>query len=304
MFTEVGVEGFANLTRAKNSYDIPTVVQKIRETVGSFALTLGIGKGRLENVTDMQNALWLSKSLEEAGRFSHTLSAAELNELGKTITKANNTRVLDARKRTQFILETIDNYFQQNGLINRTDIKYFSNLNDVVFFAFNDQRLSGTDKFIRLKPSIEKFNLKYDEQPTDNRSGNKAFNYSGLLSVGINKYVPKNLKHQNNFGISAELRYQSNDYSEYYIAQGNPVNSLDLESTLKQGGLAGFFDHGIYPNSRTLINFTAQASGGYQDVDGQESHYISTQLLASWNYFISYRTRIKCSIIALYQDNM
>ena len=140
MFTEVGVEGFANLTRAKNSYDIPTVVQKIRETVGSFALTLGIGKGRLENVTDMQNALWLSKSLEEAGRFSHTLSAAELNELGKTITKANNTRVLDARKRTQFILETIDNYFQQNGLINRTDIKYFSNLNDVVFFAFNDQR--------------------------------------------------------------------------------------------------------------------------------------------------------------------
>jgi hypothetical protein len=304
MFTELGVESFANFTGGRNRFGLPVILQKTNTNYASFAIILGIGKGRLENITDMQNALWLNKSLEEAGRLSHVLTPTELNELGKSITKGNNTRVLDARKRTQFILETIDNYFQENGLINKTDIKYFSNLNDIVFFAFNDPRLSGTEKFIRLKPFIEKFDHSMNESPTDNRTEIEALNYSALLSIGINRHLPKNLKHQNDFGIAAELKYQSNDYNARSFYGGNPIGVIDMESAMKQAGLSGFFKHGIYPNSRTLINFQAEARGGYQDLEGESSGYFSSQLQASWNYFISYRTRLTCNVAAQYQKNI
>ena len=303
-FTEIGTAVSANYGSNKNVYDPPNIEQKYKNTYGSLALTLGIGNGRLENVTDMQNALWLNKALASEARLKRALTPTELVGLGQTITNANNTRVLDARKRTQFILETIDNYFQQNELINKTDIKYFSNLNDIVFFAFNDFRLSGTEKFIRLKPYIEKFELNQSEQPVDNRNKVEAFNYSTLLTAGINKHVPQNLHHQDDLGIAIELSYHSLDYRERDFVGGNIISELDLESNLKQAGLTGFYHHGIYPNSRTLINFKADTRGGYQDFEGESSFYFLGRLEASWNYFISYRTRLICNLGAQYLHNI
>jgi hypothetical protein len=153
-FIELGTEATANIY-ANNSKGNPiSGVLKNNQTEYSIAINTGIGAGRLENITDMQNALWLAKALEASGSISHTLSATALNELGRTLTKANNTRVLDGRKRTQFVLATVDNFFQQKGLVGKTDINYFSNLNDILFFAFNTQRLSGTEKYIRFTPAI------------------------------------------------------------------------------------------------------------------------------------------------------
>lgn len=102
----------------------------------------------------MQNALWLNKALEEATLLSRQLSGDELNELGKTITKGNNTRVVDLRKRTRFILKIVDDFFQQKEIINSTNINYFSHLNDIMFFTVNNPRLSGTEHFIRFTPEI------------------------------------------------------------------------------------------------------------------------------------------------------
>ena len=111
-FTELGADIFTSINTNKNADGNNPGLSKTRNGQYTIVINTGIGKGRLENITDMQNALWLSNALQTANSLLQPLSAIELNELGRTITTANNSRILDARKRTQFILETVDNYLQ------------------------------------------------------------------------------------------------------------------------------------------------------------------------------------------------
>lgn len=303
-FTELGADMSAQSYNSKSTYIGPSAVQKDNRNDQLLAITAGIGKGRLENITDMQNALWLNEALEKEGRLSRTLSTGELNGLGRAITAANNTRVLDARKRTQFILETIDGYFQQNGLINKTDIKYFSNLNDIAFFTFNVPRLSGTETFIRLIPAITNFNGKNSQQPADEKNESKATTWSALLSMGVSKYVPVNLKHQNNYGASLRLNYFSNHRNDKFYTAGILTNEFDFNPELRQAGAALFFQHAIYPNTRTIVSFLLDSETGYQDVGDESGFFEIANLTGSLNYFISYRTRFTCNLGVAYQNNI
>jgi hypothetical protein len=302
-FTELGAELYSYGYSNKISSD-GALYNLDKQGQYNIVFNTGIGKGRLENVTDMQNALWLSKALTTENTLSRSLSDEELNELGRTITKANNTRVLDARKRTQFMLETVDNYLQQKGLINKTDIRYFSNLNDILFFAFNSPRLSGTEKFIRLKPGISAYGTRQKQSYNVSKSDHVATSKSLALSTGINKYNPTNLVHQNNYGAAVILSYNSLDFTEKYTAAGSTPINAKTNTILKQAGVNLFYEHAIYPNTRTTINFNLQAQAGYQAQETVTSFYHSTNLAGSVNYFISYRTRLTCSVGTVYQQNV
>jgi hypothetical protein len=303
-FIELGTAATANIYTNKATNTVTTMVSKRNQIEYSLATNTGIGTGRLENITDMQNALWLTKALEASGSISHTLSAAELNELGRTITKANNTRVLDGRKRTQFVLATVDNFFQQKGLVGKTDISYFSNLNDILFFAFNTQRLSGTEKYIRFTPAIAGYyynntqnsNIDKDKQRTDVKSL--------ALSIGFNKYAPKNLIHQNNYGAALKLSYDDIDFAYRFFTSGIITSELTGISTLKKAAVDLFFEHAIYPNTRTIINFNLQTQGGYQALNKQTDFFGQVSLSGSLSYFISYRTRLNCNLGTIYRNNV
>lgn len=224
--------------------------------------------------------------------------------MGRTITTANNTRVLDARKRTQFILETVDNYLQQNGLINKTDIRYFSHLNDILFVAFNSPRLSGTKKFIRFTPGIAGYGTNLTQNSNINKYERKLNNKSLALATGINKYTPQNLIHQNNYGASFRLSYNFFDFSDRYFTSGVITSDTNGNSHLKQAAINLFYEHAIYPNTRTSINFILQTLGGYQDLDKQTNFYSTVNLTSTISYFISYITRLTGSLGTVYQKNV
>jgi len=303
-FIEMGANVSINYTDSKNTYTTASSVHE-NESVGqSAAITAGIGKGRLENITDMQNALWLNKALEKEGRLSRSLSAGELNGLGRAVTKANNTRVLDARRRTQYILETIDDYFQQRELISKTDIKYFSNLNDIAFFALNDPRLSGTEMFIRLTPSISNGREESTQKPPMFENKTKSTNKSVHASVGLNEYIPLSLQHQNNFGFALKLDYFSHHYNQKYFTSGVLTSETDTKPDLRQASLTAFFEHAIYPNTRTLVSIKLDSETGYQDVEGNYSFFGKATLAGSLNYFISHRTRLNCTLGGFYLNNV
>lgn len=303
MFTELGadISGYIYSNR-QQPYNQPAT-QKNNQSQYSIAINTGIGKGRLENVTDMQNALWLNKALEAAQILSKPLNADELNELGQSITKSNNTRVLDNRKRIQFALETVDHYLQQKGLINKTDIAYFSNLNDILFFAFNNPRFAGTEKFIRFTPAVTGWNDNQGFSDAINKYQARAATKSLKLSSGLNKYIPTSLKHQNNYGASLQLCYTSSDVSEKYYNSGILTVENKGNSDWKKAAVNLFYQHAIYPNTRTTVSFNMQSELGYQDLDLQTSFYGSADLYANAAYFISYRTRLTCAAGAAYQKN-
>ena len=303
-FTELGATIFTSMNTNKNADGNNPGSSKTRNGQYTIVINTGIGKGRLENITDMQNALWLSNALQTANSLLQPLSATELNELGRTITTANNTRVLDARKRTQFILETVDNYLQQNGLINKTDIRYFSHLNDILFFAFNSPRLSGTEKFIRFTPGIAGYGTNQTQNSNINKYERRFNNKSLALTTGINKYTPQNLIHQNNYGASFRLSYNSFDFSDRYFTSDIITSDTNGNSHLKQAAINLFYEHAIYPNTRTSINFNLQTLGGYQDRDKQTNFYGAVNLTSTISYFISYRTRLTGSLGTVYQKNV
>lgn len=305
IFTEL--EGTLSGYLNNNKYIVKTSPQgneqKNNQYQYSVAITAGIGKGRLENVTDMQNALWLYKSLQDENKLSRSLSADELNELGRTITKANNTRLLDTRKRTQYMLETTDSFFQSKGVVVANDIRYFSTLNDILFFAFNNQRLSGTEIFFRLTPSINKGSK--DESNKIFSTNNETRNLIKviLLSAGFTKHIPVNLKHQNNYGVALEANYTNWDMSDKYFVSGNPTTITDMNSTLKQAGINAFFQHAIYPNTRTNIIFDLSGETGYEDINGDDGFFGEATLSGALNYFISYRTRLTGGLGVSYRKN-
>jgi hypothetical protein len=303
-FIELGIDGYAMLSGNKTTVNpIPTGNSKDNQSGYSAAVNTGIGKGRLENITDMQNALWLAKTLQGVNRLRHRLTPEELDALGHTITTANNTRVLDARRRTQFILRTVDHYFQENHLIDTTDITYFSNLNDIVFFAFNTPRLSGTEKFIRFTPGM----TGYDDKAWQNNYSDKRKEASTVrsldLSIGISKYVPLSLKTQNNFGTALHFDYANINYANHYYTSGILTNETKDNADLRQAALNVFFEHAIYPNTRTQILFKLQSLGGYQELNKQTDWFVTANATAGWNYFISYSTRLQINLGGIYSKN-
>ncbi len=303
-FRELGTDVSAGTNSNRTSSTAFPPSLNNRNTDYAATIHTGIGKGRLENITDMQNALWLTKALNEVTRLSRQLSDREMLELGRSITKGNNTRVLDARKRTQFILETADNYLQQKGLINKTDITYFTNLNDILFFAFNNFRLAGKEKFIRLSPSISGFNKTYDQVGSITRVEQDPVIKSALLSIGFNNYIPVNLKHQNNYGAALKISYANYRSTEKYFSSATVINEFNFNTTIKQAGINLFYQHAFYPNTRTNITLGLQSEAGYQDVESESKFYGQAAITGVLSYFISYRTRFNGSISADYRKNI
>ncbi len=275
-----------------------------KDNLGQYVATLntGIGRGRLENITDMQNALWLNKAMEKANRLSGPLTPEQLNDLGRNITRGNNTRVLDARKRTQFILETVDAYLQQQNLVSNTDIKYFTNLNDILFFAFNSPRLSGTEKFIRLSPSVSGSRGNQELKEPFQQTKSNSDIYSAVLDIGFGTYKPANLVHQNNYGASLKAAWHSGDFRDRYFSAGNPPIEINNQTEMKLAGVNLFYQHSIYPNTRTTVNFELQTENGYLDANNTDGFYSNSSLGIFAGYFISYRTRFNFNAGVRYRE--
>lgn len=304
IFTELGAELSGNIYSDNNTPANSAATGKNKQQNYSIAVTAGIGKGRLENITDMQNALWLYKELQAEKSIHGNLSADELLDLGRSITRGNNTRVLDARKRTRFILETIDAYLQQKGLVTNTDMRYFSSLNDIVFFAINNQRLAGTEKFIRITPGIASWNDDITQSDGINKYERRFTKQSVMLSAGLNKYIPVDLVHQNNYGAALKLSYITTDFTQRFLMHDTVSSENKGKPSFKQAGVNLFFEHAIYPNTRTIISINLQSETGYEEVDGLTGFYGAANLLGSMSYFISYQARLTGSLGATYRNSM
>jgi hypothetical protein len=305
LFVELGTESYAYLSHNKSILTTPTATEgKNRQGSYRVAINTGIGKGRLENITDMQNALWLYKALLKENKLSRSLTGDELYGLGRSITKANNTRVLDARKRIQFILETTDSFFMDKNVIPVSDIRYFSTLNDILFYAINNVRYAGTEKFIRFTPSLNIQSNYYDNKNPSYGSDNRDVIKSARISIGINRYVPFNLMHQNNFGFAVYGNYTEWNEVDKSFTGGVLTGRTEINSSIKQAGVNLFFLHAIYPNTRTIINFNLRGDGGYQAIGNTETFYGITELSCLLDYFISYRTKITGGLGIAYQKNV
>lgn len=100
-------------------------------------VTAGVGKGRLEHVSDAQTALFILQDLKEQG-LATNVSPEMVDKFGHFITGIRNGRVFDLRRRTKFQLKEIDRFLKENKIITATDADEISIINDNLYFSFNN----------------------------------------------------------------------------------------------------------------------------------------------------------------------
>jgi hypothetical protein len=100
-------------------------------------LNIGVGTGRLENVTDAQTALFILNDLKEIGSIK-SYDAQTADKLAKFITQVRNGRVFDLRRRTKQQIKEIAKFLKDNGIIKTAEADEVGIINDNLYFSFNN----------------------------------------------------------------------------------------------------------------------------------------------------------------------
>lgn len=297
-FLEIAV-GVTDFFSTSHATDDRVVLQErlINNNFLNTSIGLGIGKGRLENITDMQNAIWLHNILLKERNLKRNLTEEEIIGLARTITTSNNRRVLDGRKRIQFILKSVDDYLQSKEVIGKTDINYFSNLNDIVFFANNFPRQAGTEKYIRVISSLANSASKDESRIIPISKSTQTENGTEIvLKIGLQKFKPLSLIHQIDYGVALRANYGKSDNKFKRYTNSNLDYTLDYDTEWKKIGLDYFVRYSIFPNTRTIIDFDLKAENGFQSLNAVDELYHTAVVTANASYFISYNTRLNINL--------
>jgi hypothetical protein len=259
--------------------------------------TLGFGKGRIENVTDAQTALYILNDLEQQGLLGDHPSPEATRQFAQLITAVNNKRVFDNRRRRIYEFTQIDSFLKASGLISVNDIRYFITINDNWVMAYNPYRSSGSNWYVRLLPGggIQKDNTNYKEDGlTSSIKGKKTYtNLTPLIGYESNK--PLNLKWQRNFMTIFSYKKNWNNVKNRYTYNGSE-NVFEIDTKEWETRLYSSYGLGYFPNNRTAINAYIKllaSYGKYSDlVAYKEMRIIQPAFNFSADYFLSYRTRL------------
>jgi hypothetical protein len=261
-----------------------TLTQKSNNYRAATGFTIGVGKGRIENVTDVQMAYFILTDLQKQKLLTKNFDSANLIDLAKTITALNNTLLFDFRRKRIFELQQIDSFLQKSNLIDKYSIGYFTSLADNWYYAFNPNRRHGKQKHIRWQPGVVYSNQSQNQTKGGVFASQKRSSASviGTLSLGIDNYTAKNMNWQFNKGISLATSYQ---YSNVKNTNGNINGSGSISSQLW-----GYLEWGYFPTTRTNL-FASVYNLLFYTYDNNDAFNI-TGVSFNANYFISYNTRI------------
>lgn len=257
-----------------------------------ISVPLKIGKGRLEQVQDLRQAIYIIDELTKIGKIKKTLTQEELYDFADYIANLKSERFFDTRLKKMEEIERLDSFLQANYTIDSPDAKYFTTLTDFWEYAQYPFRLSGNRMTIIANPSMEYHHL-FDETTVNKLSTENSTYYTKLNSLDFGleftSEKPFKLKWQNSF--YAKTSYGLNEYK----------NSQNIEISRIPKVKFDVIDYvGFYPNTRTNINFglglNYEKRWNKTDVsqnivgDGSKQFYLYSQ--TNLNYYISSKARL------------
>lgn len=295
--TNVIVGGGLGRDKSGNNSQQSNIGQYFSNTI------VGVGKGRIENVTDIQNAIWLHRNLKNAKLISRALTDGEINDLARALTQARNVRLLDSRRFIKNILKSAHEHLQTTGALVQNNIDYFNTLNDILFYAGNNYRASGKEFYIKAGPAIgfSKQEVNTPAMSTINTTNNK----NGFLqaSAGYRSFKPLSLTRQLNWNIgiaavSGRASIKSKEMQNNILQQ-----QTDFSEKVKNFFISGGAEYGIYPNTRTSIFVGVNFLNGATITNGYSQPTSNNNLYLDLNYCLSYNTIIKATAKAIHSKN-
>jgi hypothetical protein len=288
------VEGLANMRFNQNNSKSKAEGQlksKDRYTDMDFSVGAGIGTGRMEMVSDLWQAHFILEKLRKEKLLSKELTNENVYEFAYLSSSLKNKRFFDSRLRKIDELQSLDSLLHKQGLVNESDIGYFTLLNDYWSYGNFPQRQSGR---------VLKFWISPEYAKAYNNDAPKSYNphKTSLIS-----------------NVSFDCRKQLNLYWERRVSI-----SLSYEAVLDKSGIYYTsyqknnlnpnlnFGFGFFPDSRTSISGYLGYSGRNQFISNTTVvmpkewinsiffsfngyYYISPQLQLTGSFRLSYNDK-------------
>ncbi len=241
--------------------------------------SIGIGKGRLENVSVLVNAQNLMKDLQEENPAFQSLTENELFSLANKISQSSYRRIFDQRKYSKALIKSIHEWFEENGKSNTLEqISLSTTIMDYLLLTPYFYRTNGKVKEISLE------NFAYHNNSslyTDYTTTQHAIR----VKYQNNKAI--NLKRQNNF--STELKYIFN----------KDWDNSDVNRNLSGPYLISNYTWAYYPDSRNYMSLSPSIQYSYATQN--KNHFIRPAVSFDYNRLFQFRTSFNIGL-ELYQN--
>jgi hypothetical protein len=266
-------------------------------------LKLGIGKGRLENVSDAVMALFILQDLEK--KLGSKYTSNQLENIAKGITQINNRRYLDFRYKTIEQLTALDSVLQENDLVTDKSILYYTTINDNWLYTNRQLRQSGKRWTYFLNPIVtinNSFENSQEMKTINYYTMDKSLtqSYDGLVGVVYDYSTQKSLYTERSYGFSVlgGINYYLNLKKNYYDSFPPPTDingPVKNTSGMLYGKLNLYWQHLYQPNSRNILVARVVPSLTYESYlvdlfpsnsDILKQTYIIPQLGINLNYYL------------------
>ena len=243
-------------------------------------LSVGIGKGRIEHITDAVQTVYLIEALQNKGLLKKDFDDNDIFDLSQKISTIKNKRFLDSPQKLIEEITKVDSFIVSNNKINKQDAAYFTTLYDIWLNGANFERKTGRIIELKIQP-----NIYFKNQFTTNVSQiNNQNDYTEQYKISDRNYrlgiyylneKSINYKWQKSFNAQAEAAISNN----YQLTDKSTSTKTTNESLYKTANSNVSYRLGYYPNTRT--NIYGQLSNRtdlnyYSQINNNNSETIST----------------------------
>lgn len=264
-------------------------------------IPMSVGKGRIEQVEDARQAIYILENLDKQGVLNRKLTTEEIHAFAQTISTVKNKRFLDARLRMIDEITTVDSVLVNMGVLSSGGAPYFTTLYDYWMYGDLFSRGSGTVYKVGLTPFINHRNY-------NNVSDLQSVKLTGTgvtAKLSYENEKPLNLYWQQSIWAEASGSYW---HSKINLPSDNTSHMVDM-------GLNGRYTLGYYPTSRTNVNFGFDESlywgqRTYKDTPEPNDKYTFltsyTGAFVDLYYYISpqFRFALNANLGLRYTDNI
>lgn len=219
-----------------------------------FEIPLKIGYGRIEQIQDARQAIFILQDLYEKDRLERIPSNDEIIKFSEQISKVKNKRYFDSRLQKIDELDSTNAFLINNGLISKDDIVYFSSLNDMWDFGGLPIRQSGFRIAFGVDPFIgytNRFSKSYLNSTNVTNEYNNTDQTIALLSNITADYF-KPIKQKWQYNIEAKLGLGPMHLITKESSFNNP-EGVEIEFDLMKYFTKLKTSIGFYPNTRTYM---------------------------------------------------
>ena len=245
----------------------------------------GIGKGRIENVTDARQAIYILEELHNKGILKKDLNANEINEFARQISLVKNKRHFDAREKAIEELSFVNNYLIAHHYIDTVNTAdYFLSLNDLWGNGDLESRKAGHRFKFGFAPTyiFLQNNTSYRDnyEPKNNLADTK---WGGTLYLDYTNEKPLGLKWQRSYNVGVRnglYRWRSLETNQF------------LMNIYGEFGMGCFVDTRTYVKGAIQQNFYWNHTPYSPKVEKEDEFTSVTALSMKGYYFISAQMKV------------